>query len=52
MLWSAFSYDKKGPCHCWALDTAKEKNAANGAFKKLNNELEPVMGEQRELTNA
>ena len=27
MFWGCFSYDKKGPCHCWTPETNKEKEA-------------------------
>lgn len=25
MFWECFSWDYKGPCHCWKKETAKEK---------------------------
>ena len=28
MFWGCFSYDKKGPCHIWEEETAKEKKEA------------------------
>ena len=30
-----YSYDYKGPCHCWKQETVQEKKAANQAFVKL-----------------
>ncbi|RKK21229.1 hypothetical protein BFJ67_g17394 [Fusarium oxysporum f. sp. cepae] len=52
MFWAVFSYDKKGPCHCWGPETAKERKDANLMLEELNAELEPVMREQRELTTG
>ncbi|KAH7471808.1 hypothetical protein FOMA001_g12984 [Fusarium oxysporum f. sp. matthiolae] len=45
MFWGAFSYDKKGPCHCWKPETKNEKKVADEA-------LEPIMKEQWELTSG
>ncbi|KAL5610411.1 hypothetical protein FOBRF1_006528 [Fusarium oxysporum] len=52
MFWAAFSYDKKGPCHCWAPETAKEKKAATEAIEKLNEELEPLMKMEWEISKG
>jgi Transposase len=52
MFWGAFTYEKKGPFHCWASETAKEKKAATEAVEILNKELEPLMREQWELNNG
>jgi hypothetical protein len=46
MFWACFSYNKKGPCHCWIPETKKEKEAATIRVNKLNKELEPIMKEQ------
>lgn len=52
MFWAAFSYDKKGPCHCWSPETAKEKKEATAIIDKMNEELEPLMREEWELSNG
>ena len=52
MFWGAFSYDSKGPCHCWTPETSQERAAATKAIEKLNEELELVMKEQWELSNG
>ena len=52
MFWGAFSYDLKGPCHCWTPETAQERAIAAKAIEKLNDELEPVMKEQWELQSG
>ena len=40
MFWGCFTYDSKGPCHIWRLETAKEKEAVNKALQVINNALE------------
>jgi transposase len=52
MFWGSFSYDKKGPCHCWLPETAIESKAAEIAIEALNKELEPLLKEQWELSNG
>ncbi|KAK5998492.1 hypothetical protein PT974_00871 [Cladobotryum mycophilum] len=52
MFWGCFSYDKKGPCHCWSPETTKEKEAAKLEIDQLNEELEPVMKAQWEISNG
>ena len=52
MFWACFSYDKKGPCHCWTPETKKEKEAATARINELNQELEPIMKAQWELENG
>jgi hypothetical protein len=49
MFWGCFSYDKKGPCHCWSPETPQEKRDAEKVLKELNQELEPRAKEQWEL---
>lgn len=41
MFCGSFSYVKKGPCHIWKPETAKEKKAAQLHLDKLNAEAEP-----------
>jgi transposase len=52
MFWGCFLYDKKGPCHCWSPETAKEKKEAEEAIHKLNEELEPLACEKWEIENG
>lgn len=40
MFWGCFSYDRKGPSHCWLPETATEKRASEKAIEALNTELE------------
>jgi hypothetical protein len=51
MFWGCFTYDKKGPCHCWAPETAAEKREAEKAIEQLNAILEPELRQEWELTN-
>ena len=41
MFWGCFSYDRKGPMHCWSTETLKEKRAATKELERINNALEP-----------
>lgn len=52
MFWGAFSYDYKGPCHCWKPETAKEKKIAEDLIKDLNKKLEPAAKDEWELTKG
>ncbi|KAK2471173.1 hypothetical protein H9L39_17404 [Fusarium oxysporum f. sp. albedinis] len=52
MFWGCFSYDKKGPCYCWGPETLKEKKESEILIAALNEELEPIMKEEWELSNA
>ena len=52
MFWGSFSYERKGPCHCWAPETAQEKRTAVSEIEKLNEEIEPVLKEQWQLETA
>lgn len=49
MFWGCFSYDKKGPCHCWTPETKQEKEEAVRVLERMNQELEPMMKEKWEL---
>lgn len=40
MFWGAFSYDRKGPGHCWKPETKKEKDDAGKDLEFLNKGLE------------
>ncbi len=42
MFWASFSYDKKGFCHIWKPETAKEKKKAITFIDRLNKEAEPA----------
>ncbi len=52
MFWGCFSYEEKGPCHCWIPETAAEKKQAEKEIEELNEELEPLAREQWELSTA
>ncbi|KAJ0127189.1 Uncharacterized protein HZ326_29705, partial [Fusarium oxysporum f. sp. albedinis] len=52
MFWGAFSYDKKGPCHCWGPETVKEREKSKLMIAALNEELEPIMRDEWELSNG
>jgi transposase len=52
MFWGCFSYDKKGPCHCWTPETNKEKEAASAWIDELNEKLEPIKKAEWELENG
>jgi hypothetical protein len=52
MFWGCFSYDKKGPCHIWEEETAKEKKEAMKWLEAKNEELEPLRREAWELETA
>ena len=43
MFWGCFSYDKKGPCHCWLPETTQEKRDAEKEIERLNDEIEPAL---------
>jgi len=49
MFWACFSYDKKGPCHCWLPELAAEKKQAEKEIEAMNKELEPILREEWEL---
>ncbi|KAK7190291.1 hypothetical protein PSPO01_04012 [Paraphaeosphaeria sporulosa] len=52
MFWGCFSYDEKGPCHCWLLETKAKKEEATKEIERLNQELEPIMKEKWEIENS
>jgi transposase len=52
MFWGCFSYDKKGPCHCWTPETAQERAASERVIEELNKELEPIKRQEWELNNG
>ncbi|KAJ5723611.1 hypothetical protein N7488_001646 [Penicillium malachiteum] len=49
MFWGCFLYNFKGPCHCWKLETAREKKESIEMIEAWNSELEPIMREKWEL---
>lgn len=49
MFWGCFSYDQRGPCHCWLPETAAEKRQAEAAIQDLNKDLKPIFKQQWEL---
>lgn len=52
MFWGSFSYDKKGPCHCWLPETAAEKRHSEAVIAALNKDLEPQLQREWELANG
>lgn len=40
MFWGCFSYNFKGPYHCWTKETATERKKAQKELDRLNNERE------------
>ena len=40
MFWGCFSYDWKGPCHCWKPETKAEKAEAKTKLDEMNAALE------------
>lgn len=52
MFWGSFSYDYKGPCHCWRPETAAEKAFSEEKLAEINAELEPKKKEEWELLNG
>jgi transposase len=49
MFWGCFTYDQKGPCHCWLPETKAEKEQAEKDLEEWNKELEPIMRDAWEL---
>ena len=52
MFWGSFTYDRKGPCHCWQPESKKEKELAARQIAELNEQLEPVKRAEWELNTA
>lgn len=52
MFWGCFTYDQKGPCHCWKPETAQERRESAGQIEELNRELEPSMRTQWEISTG
>lgn len=42
MFWGCFSYELRGPCHCWMPESAKDLKLATEEVAALNAELEPI----------
>ncbi|KAJ3475474.1 hypothetical protein NLG97_g9447 [Lecanicillium saksenae] len=49
IFWGCFSYDKKGPSHCWKPETTQERRIAEARVEELNAKLEPAARERWEL---
>ena len=49
MFWGCFSYDRKGPCHIWKAETAKQKQEATRQIAILNAQIEPAARASWEL---
>jgi transposase len=52
MFWGCFSYDWKGPCHCWESETKAEKAEAKIKLDQMNQVIERVEKENWEMTNG
>ncbi|EDN06634.1 predicted protein [Histoplasma mississippiense (nom. inval.)] len=52
IFWGCFSYDKKGPCHCWSPETAQEKAQSVKDIDSLNEMMEPIKKAEWELQNG
>ena len=52
MFWGSFSYDWKGPCHCWKPETKAEKAEAKTKLDEMNAALEASERLNWELTNG
>ena len=46
MFWDYFSYDKKGLCHIWKLETKTERATAQKEINKLNEKLKPILRQE------
>jgi hypothetical protein len=52
MFWGSFSYDKKGPCHIFSTETAKDKKKTEQDLAQLNSERESLCRTKWELETA
>ena len=52
MFWGCFSYNFKGPCHCWTKETAAEKRESKKELETMNKALEEDCKAQWELETA
>ena len=52
MFWGCFTYDQKGPCYIYPIETAKAKKEIQQWLDKLYKEREPEMRSQWELETA
>lgn len=52
MFWGCFSFERKGPCHCWRPETKKEREYSIQKIDEMNKLLEPIMREEWELLNG
>lgn len=52
MFWGCFSYNRKGPYHCWLPEIAAERREVDKALEDLNEALEPAAREAWELETA
>ena len=46
MFWGCFIYNKKGPCHIWKPESAKDREIAEEHINEINKELKPILREQ------
>ena len=52
MFWGSFTYDKKGPCHCFLPESAAEKRIIQRTIDEMNKELEPILRTEWELKTS
>ena len=52
MFWGCFSYDKKGPMHIWAPETAQEKRAAAKELEIVNALRKPTLKAEWKVNTA
>ncbi len=52
MFWVAFSWDWKGPCHCWEKETALEKKKTATKIAAMNAAIVPEVRAEWELSTA
>ena len=52
MFWACFSYDHKGPCHVWRVETPSERKQAEEEIEKLNAQNEPLIRAKWEADEA
>jgi transposase len=52
MFWGSFSYDRKGPYHCWLPETAAERRNSEALIDSWNADLGPKLRAEWELTSG
>ncbi len=52
MFLGCFSYDKKGPSHCWLPETTQGKRDIEKEMDRLNNEIKPTLRTTQEINRV